>query len=581
MPTIFDYIEVTHADLKSQTDEWIQAAYNKAGILLDSASPYGQLLGLQREFFEHTMLYVKNSVRNLGVEDSNNEKVIRSMARLSGHNASRPVSATGTLRLKLKPGVNVQSEIAGGQIVINDKTRIKNKTNTLFYSIVLGTAQRSFDVAPGTELYVNVVQGRFDSEDFTGTGEVNQSFSVQISSTAKIDNFNYTVAYNGQILKERSGVFDMLPYEPAYFARTGMDGGLDIYFGNGAFGFTPQTGTVITVSYLLTDGTAGNIPNPVPNDFTFIDPITDGEGSRIQPDNLFDVTVATDIGFSSNGESVQFTKSVMPYISRNFVLSTPDQFIFHLRRLNMFSKVDAYVPLDDFDQSNDNRVYLYLVPDISGLLGGDVNYFNLPAGAFYLDDEEKTKVLTYLRRQGIISATTVVQIVQPTISRYVINVFVRRFDDTTEEDIRGSVISTCSSFFTSNTRTDRAVKSELISRLKGIRGMDSVNLTFVSKKNEDYHKRGGATTGRAPRILEQPYVIEKGKLYVKEPYDPKAVLGIDSVQGDIIVDRGELAILRGGWYDRNDTYYEESPKDSSLGPINISFGGVTPRKSSN
>ena len=66
----------------------------------------------------------------------------------------------------------------------------------------------------------------------------------------------------------------------------------------------------------------------------------------MQPLSLFDIFVETDIKFASDGESVEYTKSVIPYVSRNFVLATPAQFIYHLKKLNMFSKVNAFNTLD-------------------------------------------------------------------------------------------------------------------------------------------------------------------------------------------------------------------------------------------
>ena len=78
------------------------------------------------------------------------------------------------------------------------------------------------------------------------------------------------------------------------------------------------------------------------NDFTFEDDIYDSEGNVLNMGELFDVYIHNDINFGVNGESVKYMKSVIPYVSRNFVLATPEQFIYHLKRLNMFSKVNAY-----------------------------------------------------------------------------------------------------------------------------------------------------------------------------------------------------------------------------------------------
>ena len=58
----------------------------------------------------------------------------------------------------------------------------------------------------------------------------------------------------------------------------------------------------------------------------------------IQATQLFDITIDTDIKFASDGESVEYTKSVIPYVSRNFILATPSQYIYHLKAVKRLSR---------------------------------------------------------------------------------------------------------------------------------------------------------------------------------------------------------------------------------------------------
>lgn len=48
--------------------------------------------------------------------------------------------------------------------------------------------------------------------------------------------------------------------------------------------------------------------------------------------------------------------------------------------------------------------------------------------------------------------------------------------------------------------------------------------------------------------------------------------------GDIIVSANELPIIRGGWLDRNDIYYNDSISDSGLSSVNIMFNSIIKRK---
>jgi hypothetical protein len=58
-------------------------------------------------------------------------------------------------------------------------------------------------------------------------------------------------------------------------------------------------------------------------------------------------------------------------------------------------------------------------------------------------------------------------------------------------------------------------------------------------------------------------------------YDPNKTLGLDPVQGDIIAEKNEFAVLRGGWYDRNGIYYNDVPILNGLSTINIVWTGVS------
>jgi hypothetical protein len=49
----------------------------------------------------------------------------------------------------------------------------------------------------------------------------------------------------------------------------------------------------------------------------------------------------------------------------------------------------------------------------------------------------------------------------------------------------------------------------------------------------------------------------------------------DPVYGDIVIDKNEYAVIRGGWRDRNGVWYNENPLSNSLSSINITFNGVT------
>ena len=522
---VFNRIELNYTNLTNQINSWLSSAYDKSSILFNSASPYGQILDVTKEIFIQNILYLKNFVKQLDIDQSNSIRMIRNIARISGHNPSRAIASRGTLKFKLKQGINIDATISGQQVTIYDDTLLKNRSNGLYYSLKTGTSKNVYPLVPGCQFFVNIVQGRYETQNFTGDGTISQSFQVNVSNNSTIDNFDFQVYLNGINLQIRDHIYDMLDNEYACCAKTGFNGGLDIYFGNGTNGCIPSIGSVITVKYLLNNGLQGNILNNKVNDFTFVGDMYDDSGNIISATQFFDIFVETDIKFASDGESIEYTKSVIPYVSRNFVLATPAQFIYHLKKLNMFSKVNAFNTLDmikididsdgNLDQININEMYLYLIPRITDYFSTDVNYFNVPLDAFYLDSVEKQRIITYLKMQGIISITSSIKVIDPRRKFFVVNVFIRRYEDVSEDNIREQVVSTLSNYFSSYDRYDRVVKSDLITQIKtNVDGIDSINIEFVGKDNEDYHRDGALLSSTQKSVLQNTYATSSSAVNV-------------------------------------------------------------------
>jgi len=638
---VFNKIELNYANLTTQINNWLSSVYDKSGILFNSSSPYGQILQVTKGFFVHNILYLKNFVKQLDIEQSNSKRMISNIARISGHNPSRAISAKGTLKFKLKQGTNIEKYVSGSQVSIYNNTIIKNKSNGYYYSLKTGSDRNFYPLFAGGQFFVSIIQGKYESQTFTGDGTISQSFQVNVSNNSTIDNFDIQITLNGINLEIRDHLYDMLDNEYACYVRTGFNGGLDVYFGNGINGCVPAIGSIVEVKYLITNGLQGNILNNKINDFTFIDDIYDDDGNVLQASQLFDIFIETDIKFASDGESVQYTKSVIPYVSRNFVLATPLQYIYHLKKLNMFSKVNAFNTLDlveididndgSLDRININEMYLYLIPRITDYFSTDVNYFNVSFDSFFLDEIEKQRIINYLKIQGIVSITSKVTIIDPIIKKFVMNIFVRRYEDSEEDNIREEVISTLSTYFSTYERYDRVVKADIITQLKSVDGIDSVNVEFVGKDNEDYHKDGALLSNKKSNVVENTYVTStnsvkvtsdkyKNLVNVQEQrrnkflansvtidgeaildtsgynnivaisdstvvaynntnkYNNKKMFGIDPVLGDIVIGKNELVILRGGWSNRNGVYFSEDPRNNSgFSTINIIWKGVTSR----
>jgi hypothetical protein len=589
MATNFTGLSFTR--IKQEIERYLREEHNKAGVLFSPASPYGQILSVIENLHSLSMLYLQNAISQFDLNERGviNERVVKNAAILSGHIPSRAISATGTIRLTAKTSVNIEDEIANGQITLPNKLSMKNKTNSLFYSLNLGRASIVQKVTAGKGILLPIIQGKWEAKTYTSDGTISQTINVLELTEKDIENFYVEVAVGGLLWTLKSHVYDLLPDENACVVRTGFNGGIDVVFGNGNFGAIPKIGERITVTYLTTDGSNGNIFRRTANDWSFLDDILDANGSVVDMEKVFDIDIYTDINFGADAERVEFTNSLLPIASNNFVLALPQQYAYHIKRLGVFTHVNA--------EERQGTIFIYLTPNIKLFKRQDEDYFSIPirtqtsaggvvtySSAFDLDNYEKNKIVEYLRSGGNIQLTRKFIVKSPTLSFYAINVFVMRYSDATQDSVNSQILTAISSYFLDLTRIDRIPKLDILRILSNIRDIHSVDVQFICKKNEDYHRDGALSLEYASLKFDSSLYANPTATnpVTSSNYDPTKVIGLDPVLGDLIFEASELPLIRGGWYDRNGVYYsDESPSQgegTSLKSVNIITKGVIDAK---
>lgn len=554
------FIEISFSQIKKEIEDFLKDEYNKAGILFSTASPYGQILGVIENLQQLSLMYLKGTLNQFDMSNasSTNRRIIRNAAIFAGHNPTRGISATGTLLFKLKTEVDIEKEIPGGKVIFLNKTGMTNKTNGLDYSLDLGAERLQQLVTKDFTFQVNVIQGKWDTKTFTGNGEQLQTFFVNVAGLKDVENFRFEILVNDELWTVKKHIYELLPDEKAVVTKSGFDDGLDIIFGNGGFGAIPELGAIITVRYLKTDGSLGNIFRRTSNDWNFVDDVFDGLGGTLDAGKIFNIEIYTDINFGSDGESTLFTRSLLPMVSNNYVLALPQQYAYEIKKLGVFSHVNAY--------ERNGTVFVAVTPNINLFKNQNNNYFDINIGAFSLDDYETKKIAAYLKTAGNIQLTKNFSIVNPTLSYYVMNIFVIPYSNVTDESLNNQILDVISNYFLNLNRIDRIPKLDLVVALSNITDIHSVDLQFVSKKNEDYHKE--AITNLQNQLTP---TITGGSSLPKPPinYDSSKVLGLDPILGDIIYEPSELPIIRGGWTNRNGVLYVEDMKSSGLKSVNI------------
>ena len=566
------FSSIAFSSIKAEIERYLKTEHNKAGVLFSPASPYGQVLSVIENLHQLSILYLKNAIDQFDLSNPNalNQKVIRNAAIFAGHNPGRSISATGTLKFTLKSNTDIESDIPGSRITFNNRILLKNKTNSLDYSFNVGTEKVTHRITPNYQFFVPLLQGKWSRKTFTGDGSQLQSISLSEIGQKDVENFNFEVLVNGDYWSIKKHIWEMLPDEQACVVRTGFNGGIDVIFGNSGFGAIPPIGSRIEISYLISDGARGNIFRRTRDDWDFVGDVLDGNGETINVADIFNIDIYTDINFGADAESLLFTKNILPIASNNFVLGLPQQYAYEIKKLGVFSHVNAY--------EKSGTIFIVATPNIRLFKNQNADYFTIDIRAFELDRYEKSKIDKYLRTGGNIQLTRKYRVDSPTISYYVMNIFVIPYSDATDDSVNAQILDKISEYFLDMKRIDRIPKLDIIRELSSIIDIHSVDVQFICKKNEDYHKKNMINVKNKRSKFDSNINTDISTPKADPSYNPREVLGLDPVLGDIIFEANEIPVIRGGWYDKNGVYYSDNIDGGGLKSVNIIKKGIVDSK---
>jgi len=512
------------------------------------ASAYGQMLTVLIDLGKLIFYYVEDSISEMNLYTATRDSSIRSLARIAGHNPTRAICASGTVNLTYN-GATIP--MYGNTLVIPNYTKLTNSSNGLTYTLVSDSEEVRLTLEGTTSIEVKLLQGVSEAQTVTGDGEDLQSFSLNAKAGFQIDNFHVIVYVNGQVWQTYDSLYDIPYNKEGVLIKTGINGGLDVFFGNTYFGKPPEAGSTIRIEYFTTSGAAGNILEGDIAKFTISDAVYDTKGTAVDGNTVVGISINKPVIFGTDREPIILTRILAPKTSRAYVLGNTDSYVYFLEKFNIFSVVDAFNTLNDDDITDDNVVYLFLIPDVNKRKPVAADYFSTPIELFKLSTYEQDRIYSFIEESGQKIMNTVIKIIEPIIKRYIININIAALNGYSKDTIRQAVISKCSDYFLKNRRRDRIPKSDLISIIESVEGVDSVNVWFVSEENENYRKLN-------------PKSIVLGE----------ADKGIDAF-GDIIIGRGEYPLIRGGWENRFGYVYADSTNQNKPGSINIGFGKDT------
>jgi len=613
---IFNTARIRITELYEDSISFMKQSYDDVGQYFSMASPMGQLLQVILSYGRMILYYIEDSVTELNIKTASRPQSIRGLVGLTGHNPSRSISARGTLRFNYN-GQQLPSNTS--IVTIPNYSTLVNNLNGLTYTILLPTEEIRLDVTNVNNFVeVSVVQGSIEYQQATGAQSPLQSFNFQTKKGASIDNYYVNIYVDGKKWDIIESILDMGFEEESCMVKTGQTGGIDVFFGNGYNGKIPRLGSVIMVEYLLTDGLNGNLNT---NDVNLTDTwkfSTSGYnlgGEQVDLNKILTVSIKNQILFGTGEEPLYLTRMLAPHMSRSFVLANAKNYIYFLKKLNIFSIIDAipgYATFEDryaldkyntaqnnyeqvriaylksvstygvdstqaqalkttFDYSqqqvyfyqnmineqkkDDNTVYLFLVPDVSKRLAESDNYYTTSIDTFKLNTNEKTAIYDLIEESGQRILTVDNAILDIKYPRFNLNMSVYLWEGYEYDNVRQTIISKTSEYFLANTRRDRIPVSDLIRIVEGIDGIDSVNIWFDADKNNfDIYRSYYGIDEFGDVILERTILDAFGnQVGVKDIYP----------------------IFRGGFENFQGTYYEDSLTKNKLSSLNIQVRGYS------
>lgn len=573
-------------DILRDAQTYLTKMYGRTRETFSPASPFGQILTVISHITEHIFYYIEHSVTEQSLQTAQHDESIYGLSRLTGHDPYRGSAAFGGVQMKIKN--SARDKINAQYLLFNTKTAIvTNKTTSLKYTILFGDIFNRINMKSKDSYQVyefEIVQGEFEKQTLTSNGESLSSYNI--TTTGMIDHNRINVYVNGQLWTKYDSLYDMNARTRGYLVKTGISGGLDLFFGNGEFGMIPEAGNQIVVEYLVHVGSDGNVYNDDTIDYQLEGECSDSGGESHSLMEIFDIVSKKSPKMGADVENIEFTKLIAPLMSKSFVLASPENYEHFLSKYNLFSYIDVYNTKNDDFVYDDNVVYMFLLPDLKAKFGNNVNYFSIPKDRLVFTNDDYNAILKVIGDSGQQLVTSEIQIVKPEIKLFKLEVFAKIFEGYEADSITPEIESAVSNYMLNNKRRDRIPKSDFIRIIENINGIDSVNVRFISADEEKIRKDGfyikktktlkpiQPTEDNLGRIILYDNIVTDTVIKIKEgeviPYD---VSNIDNF-GDIVLNDGEICAFRGGWTDSNGVEVVDEVGPNINGALTIYYDSI-------
>jgi hypothetical protein len=594
MANIIDRSRVVFTDLMRDSLEFVRSVYGQAEGVFTQSSAFGQILAVINRISQLNLLYIEDAITELNPITASRRNSIYGIAMQNGYSATRGISARGDILLTQK-----RSSLNGA--ASNNKIKLYNYSeiacsNSLRYFVFMFQDYFEIDLPTNTsQIELPIVQGEIIKQTQTADGTPMQSYSFNPPVNRMFENFYSIVKVNGEVWTEKVSLRDMPQDSPNYILQTSRtgNGGVDLIFGNGYYGRIPESGAIIEIQLLVTDGVLGNLPDNTRHTFTFVTPAGDEFGNSVDLNTVFDIQLSSSISFGQNSEDDDVTKHLMNKMSQSSVLATPQNYIAYFEKFRYFSMIDVYPPkesdiLQDATaadiQKLSNVLYAYLTVNPNFRKSDTETYFDIPLSAFILNPREQFTIEQTLESSGQKLIGSKLIFVQPTIKRYILNMSISLWKGSDIEVVRTKIKTQLSNYFLNVSRRSKIPKSDITAMLESFSEVDSVNVNFISEDierelfyllNDDFRKSSLLKDVVFPENYNSLTMLRKLEFIMSFDEFSNFYYSNLDMFGDIVIGDKEIALLRGGWNDRSGVFHSDTFDPLEPCTVNISFSEST------
>lgn len=541
---LFSQMEMKYQAFTNAVKNYLSKTLPNFGTSYGNNTIFGQLINVVTSSVQNMLLYIEDAMTEQNKYTAQRKKSIYSLASQSGYQPFLGKAAGVALNISFVPNNTEHLNV-----MINNKTPLVCTQNGLLYNILLPqeTIVLSLD-KDNSSRQIYAVQGRFETQSFMSRG--GDFYTQNFNYAGNIDTEYIEVKINGEKWEYCSSVYDMEPNHKQWTYRVSLAGGIDLIFGNQIYGRALKADDMISVTYLLHDGSLGNVDVNTETYFVFNDALQDLSGNEVDGNNVFNITFASldAVTSGSNSETIHQVKQMIGLNSRSFVLSSADNYKTFINRFAFCGYNRTWsVP-------GSLVVNSLIMKNYQHNLKTGVDYFSLNENDFKLSTEQKNSIKKCIQMSGCQLAGVTYEIIDPIIYKYAMYVYVTLKNNQGDRAFVSNKIRSLVGDFFSNIQSDIFIpKSDIVQHLKNnVEEIDGVDVYFLSEANEKalQTKRYEKTT----YISDPISGLSKKKvetIYVEEGTNPN--LGLDE-HGNIYLENDEqFPVLMGQWDFVNDS----------------------------